>query len=144
AVALFAQAMAAVLGPDWHGPVGHATLMARYADFKRRVATQGRAAGGELAFYPAQQTVLAGGAGLVLSGGRVTNGENVAGLLARNMTVHIGEQRIETPRGSIDAIRHPDAGPAVTVKDSIHALLENRRLFARTAPARAAAGPGGP
>ncbi|MFJ0754294.1 C80 family cysteine peptidase, partial [Bordetella bronchiseptica] len=144
AVALFAQAMAAVLGPDWRGPVGHATLMARYADFKRRVATQGRAAGGELAFYPAQQTVLAGGAGLVLSGGRVTNGENVAGLLARNMTVHIGEQRIETPRGSIDAIRHPDAGPAVTVKDSIHALLENRRLFARTAPARAAAGPGGP
>ncbi|QIX99356.1 filamentous hemagglutinin N-terminal domain-containing protein [Bordetella bronchiseptica] len=142
AVALFAQAMAAVLGPDWRGPVGHATLMARYADFKRRVATQGRSAGGELAFYPAQQTVLAGGAGLVVSGGRVSNGENVAALLAQNTTVHIGEQRIETPRGSIDAIRHPDAGPAVTVKDSIHALLENRRLFARTAPARAAAEPG--
>lgn len=144
AVALFAQSMAAVLGPDWRGPVDRPTLMARYADFKHRVATQGRASGGELAFYPAQQTVLAGGAGLVLSGGRVTNGENVAGLLARSMTVHIGEQRIETPRGSIDAIRHPDAGPAVTLKDSIHAVLENRRLFARTAPARAAAGPGGP
>ncbi|MGZ9893185.1 C80 family cysteine peptidase [Bordetella bronchiseptica] len=143
AVALFAQSMAAVLGPDWRGPVDRPTLMARYAGFKHRVAAQGRASGGELAFYPAQQTVLAGGAGLVLSGGRVTNGENVAGLLARNMTVHIGEQRIETPRGSIDAIRHPDAGSAVTLKDSIHALLENRRLFARTAPARAITGPGG-